>query len=176
MTPARTLLAAAVLLSALAAAPAGAATHSCAADALAAARSGPVTAYFPSACYDAARIANSGRSSAVTARLRAARTRDAKRSLSAKITGSDTVRLGRTLQLEVVTTLKVRGLRVQMMRIGSSGGATPVSTTWMNGTAMLVPVHPTTKGTLRVRLNLGFVLNGKVIGASTSPTLVLHVT
>src|SRR4051794_19503047 len=176
MTPARTLLAAAALLSALAAAPAGAATHSCAADALAAARRGPVRAYFPSACYDAARIANSGGSSAVTARLRAARTRDAKRSLNAKISGNDTVRLGGTLQLKVATSLKVQGLRVQLVRIGSTGGATPVSTTWMTGTAKLVPVHPTAKGTLRVRINLGFVLNGKVIGDSTSPTLVLHVT
>src|SRR4051794_1543037 len=108
MTPARTLLAAA-LLAALAAAPvrtAVAATHSCSADALAAARSGPVTAYFPSACYDAARTANSGGSSAATARLRAARARDAKRSLNARITGSDTVRLGGTLQLKVATTLK----------------------------------------------------------------------
>ncbi len=53
---------------------------------------------------------------------------------------------------------------------------TPVSTSWLNGTTMLVPVHPTASGTLRVRLNLGFVLNGKVIGDSTSPTLTLHVT
>jgi hypothetical protein len=176
MTPARTLLAAAVLLSALAAAPAGAATHNCSADALAAAKSGPVTAYFPSACYDAARIANGSGSSAVSARLQTAKTRDAKRSLNAKITGNDTVKLGGTLQLKVATSLKVRGLRVQLVRLGSGGGATPVSTAWMTGTTKLVPVHPGAKGTLRYRINLGFVLNGKVIGASSSPTLTIHVT
>src|SRR4051794_41899657 len=110
MTPARTLLAAAALLSALAAAPAGAATHSCAADALAAARRGPVTAYFPSACYDAARIANSGGSSAVTAPLRAARTRGAKRSLNAKISGHDTGRLRGPPQAEGGPNPKEGGL------------------------------------------------------------------
>src|SRR3954454_23922573 len=89
MTPARSVAFAALLLAALAAAPAGAASHSCSADALAAARSGPVTAYFPGACYDAAIGATS--STTVQNRLKSAATRDKNRSLTAKITGIDLV-------------------------------------------------------------------------------------
>jgi hypothetical protein len=75
----------------------------------------------------------------------------------------------------VTMSLKVRGLRVQVGRIGSGGGLTPVSTSWLSGTTMLVPLHPTARGTLRVRVNLGFVLNGKLIGAASSPTMTLYV-
>jgi hypothetical protein len=174
MTPARSLAFAALLLAAVAAAPAGAASHSCSADALASAKSGPVTAYFPGACYNAAIDASS--SSSASDRLKAAAKRDTDRSLTARITGIDTVKLGGTLHLKVTTSLRVRGLRVQLGRIGSGGGLTPVATFWMTGTTMLVPVHPTARGTLRVRLNLGFVLKGKVIGASSSPTLTLYAT
>jgi hypothetical protein len=128
-----------------------------------------VTAYFPGACYDAAIGATS--STTVQNRLKSAATRDKNRSLTARITGVDSVTLGGTLHLKVTTSLKVRGLRVQLT------GAGATKTFWMSGTSFVVPVHPTAKGTLRVRLTLGFVLNGKVAGAqSSSPTLTLHAT
>src|SRR4051812_16262745 len=111
MTPARSLAAAALLFAAVAAAPAGAASHNCSNDALASASSGPVTAYFPGACYNAAIDATSS-GVAADRRLIAGAERDADRSLTARITGIDTVKLGQTLRLKVVTSLKVRGLRV----------------------------------------------------------------
>src|SRR3954466_589319 len=122
MTPARSMAFAALLLAAVAAAPASAASHSCSADALGAARSGPATAYFPGACYDAAIDATSSGPAAI--RLKAAAKRDTNRSLTGRITGVDTVKLGGTLHLRVTMSLKVRGLRVQVGRIGSGGGLT----------------------------------------------------
>jgi hypothetical protein len=174
MTPARSVAAAALLLAAAAAAPAGAASHNCASDALAAAKSGPVSFYFPGACYRAA-ITDNGGASPADARLKSAATRDADRSLNGKITGVDLVKLGQPVKLKVTMTRKVKGLRVALERLKSGGGVAPVSITWLTGTTMLVQAHPTVKGTFRYRVNLGFVLDGKVIGDSTSPTLVIRV-
>jgi hypothetical protein len=158
----------------VAAAPVGAATHDCAQDVLRAAQKGAVGAYFPPKCYLAASVTNAGGNAATSKRLQTGLQRDAKRKLFGRITGVDLVHSGSVLRLHLKMTMPVQGMRIRVTSVDSLGRH-GVATTYLTGTSSTLFIHPATRGQMVLRIQLGFLLKGKLFGAKTTKPLVINV-